>query len=133
MEQTTRQLVQATIASLASAREAIEGEFGLVGAPAIVHSVLKGLVPRQGQLSGGSEYFVHGIGYTVVFPNEGPAHIDGSNLGDLFSVYDLSFYLETSGIDPVPDIEELEAVLDDMVESGALRKAGPRKYLLSAR
>jgi hypothetical protein len=133
MEQAARRIVQASIASFVSAKEAMEAEFGLVGAPAIVHSVLKGTVPRQGKLRGGSEYFVHGIGYTVVFSDEGQAHIDGSDLGDLFSVYDLSFYMETSGVGPVSGIEELEAVLDGMVESGELRKAGPKKYFIGSR
>src|SRR3984893_9296948 len=127
MEQAARRLVQASIASFVSAKEAMEAEFGLVGAPAIVQSVLKGAVPRQGKLRGGAEYFGDGNGYTVVFSDEGQAHVDGSNLGALFSVYDLSFYMETSGVDPVPSIEELEAVLDDMAESGELRKAGPKK------
>lgn len=133
MEQTAQQLVQASIAAFAEAKAAMEVEFGLVGAPVIVRSVLKGAVPRHGKLRGGSEYFVHGIGYTVVYSGGGQAHIDGSQLGDLFSVYDLSFYMETSGIDPVPDIEELVAVLEGMTESGELRKAEPKKYFISGR
>jgi hypothetical protein len=132
MEQTAWRLVRASIASFSEAKEAMEAEFGLVGAPAIVHSVLKGAVPREGKLRDGSEYFVHGIGYTVVSSGAGQAHIDGSNIGDLFSVYDLSFYMETSGVDPVPDIEDLEAVLEGMAECGKLQKAGPKKYLISS-
>jgi hypothetical protein len=130
MEQNAWRLIQASIASFAEAKEAIEAEFGLAGAPAIVQSVLKGAVPRQGKLRDGSEYFVHGIGYTVVSSGEGQVHIDGSDLGDLFSVHDLYFYMETSRIDPVPGIEELEAVLEGMAESGKLRKAGPKKYFI---
>ena len=130
MEQAARQLVQASIAAFASAKAAMEAQFGLVGAPAIVRSVLKGMVPRQGKLRDGSEYFVHGIGYTVVFSDEGQAHID-EDLGDLFSVYDLSLHMQTSGVGPVPGIEELEAVLEVMTESGNLRKGGPKRYLIS--
>ena len=66
-----------------------------------------------------------------LFSDEGQAHIDSSNLGDLFSVYDLSLYMQTSGVGPVPGIEELEAVLEVMTESGNLRKAGPKRYLIS--
>ena len=44
----------------------MEAQVGWSGAPAIVRSVLKGMVPRQGKLRDGSEYFVHGTGYTVV-------------------------------------------------------------------
>lgn len=122
--------VQTVLVAFKAAKEAIETTFGVAGAPAVVGLVLKGFKPREGVCLNGLEYSVHGIGYTVVFPDEGQAHIDGSVDGDLFSVHDVSFFLESSGVDPVPDIEVLEVELEKLLRSGSLHKAGARKYLM---
>jgi hypothetical protein len=41
--------------------------------------------------------------------------------------------METSGVDPVPGHEELEAVLEGIVKSGEIREAGPKKYFIRSR
>ena len=54
----------------------------------------------------------------------------GSLEGDLFSLYDVLSYLETSEVHPLPDQAVLEAELERLVMSGLLRQAGRRKYLV---
>jgi hypothetical protein len=110
------------------ARAAMEATFGVTGAPAIVSAVLKGVRPRTGRCLNGLEYFVHGIGYTVVFPSGGQAHIDGGPTGDIFSVYDLSFFLETLDDDPVPSSEALTVELDALVSAGELSQVAVGKF-----
>ncbi|MEV8636329.1 hypothetical protein AB0395_32215 [Streptosporangium sp. NPDC051023] len=126
-----RDVIEAALASFAEAKAAIEETFGVVGAPEIVNAVLAGSRPRQGRCTNGLEYFVHGIGYTVVFPDDAQVHIDGDESGDdVFSLYDMLFFLENSG-KTSPSAREVQDLLDELVASDQLRRAGGDKFVVS--
>jgi hypothetical protein len=126
-------VIEAALASFAEAKAAIEETFCVVGAPEIVSAVLAGSRPRQGLCAGGLEYFVHGIGYTVVFPDGGQIHIDGDASGDdVFSCYDMSFFLESSSKASL-SAREIQDLLDELVGSDRLRRAGSKKFIVPSR
>jgi uncharacterized protein DUF6896 len=87
--------VEEALSSFVEAKAAMEGAFGTRGAAAVVRSVITRTQPRSGWLPDGREYFVHGIGYTVVLSDESPAHIDADESGqDIFSSYDMMYFLQ---------------------------------------
>lgn len=53
-------------------------------------------------------------------------HIDGSEAGDVLSVYDLHAFLESLGAAYVPDIESLRIVCRELESEGLLRGVGRR-------
>jgi hypothetical protein len=112
------------------ARSQMEASFNLNSTRAIVSAVNRGDKPRQGRLSNGLEYSVHGIGYTVTLPSGGEIHIDSAPDGDSFSVYDIRQFIETSGEERVPDIFEITNVFKQKVRNGELSAISERKYLL---
>lgn len=58
------------------------------------------------------------------------AHIDGRNAGDVFSLYDVSAFQETAGVNPLPDVTELESELSKLVDTGEIREASPKRYFV---
>ncbi|GAB3900338.1 DUF6896 domain-containing protein [Kibdelosporangium lantanae] len=125
-----RDAVEIALLSFAAGKASIEETFGVRGANQVVRAVLTGSRPRRGRCLDGREYFIHGIGYTVVFFDDGQVHIDGDvDDNDVFSSYDVSFFLKTSGIETVSD-REIRPLLDDLVDSGRLRINQRRKYIV---
>ena len=106
--------------------------FQLQSTAEIVSAVVRGEAPREGDLGNGYTYFVHGVGYTVVFPSEAQAHIDASDAGDMFTMYDVRHFLRTAEDPPmeVPDLDEIEAACDRLVEQGVLERTRPGDYVL---
>jgi hypothetical protein len=112
------------------ARLRIEATFGRESAKDIVSAVVQGAKPRERFITGGEEYFVHGIGYTVVLPNGGQVHLDSSRNGDILSVYDIQQFFTTSLVEAAPGIDEITSSCDELCMEGLLVKAEGRKYLL---
>jgi hypothetical protein len=118
------------LVSFAQARAAIKATFGVGSAPEIVAAVLHGERSRNGVCNNGWEYYVHGVGYTVVLPSGGQVHLDGSEQGDFFTAYDVSFFLETEeGLDKI-DAVTVKAWCETMCERNLLCRAGESKYSL---
>lgn len=111
------------VAAFRAAKAAIHATFGGTDATAIVRSVRQGDRPRNGHCANGWEYFVHGIGYTVVLPGGRQAHIDASKDGDVFTRYDIAFFAERD-VDP--------AELAALAASGTLRAAPGHRYFVDA-
>lgn len=122
--------MQEVIRVFSEARSKIEATFGRQSSEGIVSAVLRGEKPREGVVATGEEYFVHGIGYTVVLQNGGQVHLDSWEGGDILSIYDIQRFLVTSQADPVPDIDNITSACEDMCLEGLLVKAEGRKYLL---
>src|SRR5690606_35580889 len=101
-------------------RSAISQTFGVTSVPDIVQSVLSGEMPRQGFCSNGWSYFVHGVGFTVVTPEEGQIHMDGSPEGDCFSIYDMALFLETAEMVEQVDAAEVEKQCARLAELGEI-------------
>ncbi|MFG2532624.1 DUF6896 domain-containing protein [Streptomyces sp. NPDC048516] len=112
------------------AKKAIEKTFSASGAPEIVSAALNHRLPRNGTCSNGFAYSVHGIGYTVTFPDGGEVHLDGSRQGDCFTLYDLEFYFETSPKFEEMTIENIERECSLMVIQGVLQEVRTGVYLL---
>lgn len=124
--------VHAALASFVEARAALEETFGVAGAPSIVQEVLSGHQPREGRCRNGLEYFVHGIGYTVVLADGCPAHIDGSDHGDVFTAYDVRSFLSEC-IEEPPPVEIVNAELGELETAGALRRVDEMTYCMPDR
>lgn len=124
----TREAVTDVLASFVQAKQDIERTFGLASAADLVAAVLKGRKARVGRTLDGLEYFVHGIGYTVVVPSGGQAHFDSGDHGegDVFSAYDILLFMETSGHVPLPPVDGVKAVLNDLSSEGKLMRFGNR-------
>jgi hypothetical protein len=116
------------LALFLQAKRDLELTFSAGSASEIVSAVLKGQKTREGHTLNGLEYFVHGIGYTVVMSSGGNIHFDSGDRGegDVFSAHDIQFFLETSGRNPVPAIDEIKSVLNDLNSSGILSRYGNR-------
>jgi len=112
------------------ARSQMEHDFNAESTSTIISQVNRGEKPREGTLSNGLEYFVHGIGYTVTLPSGGQVHIDSAPEGDSFSVYDLQLFIETSGEEPVPGISAIADTCNEKVRDGELSSISEWKYLL---
>jgi hypothetical protein len=122
--------LEQVLESFSQAYAAILDTFRADSAPQIVSAVLKGEMPRNGSCINGWAYYVHGIGFTVVLPSGGQVHFDGSEQGDFFTVYDISFFLETAeGLDDV-DQSEIIKWCNAMCERKALRCLGGVRYSL---
>jgi hypothetical protein len=115
-----REAVVGALAAFVLAKSAIELTFDATSATEIVSAVLKGQKAREGRCVNGLEYFVHGIGYTVVTPSGGQVHYDSGDAGegDVFSANDIRFFLETSQHMPVPAIDDIKRILNDLRSSG---------------
>lgn len=112
------------------ASAAVKATFHADSASGIVAAVLQGERARNGVCDNGWEYFVHGVGYTVVVPSGGQVHFDGSVQGDFFTAYDMSFFSETvDGADKV-DVATVNVWCETMCERGSLRRVGKFKYSL---
>ena len=96
MNSTVRDRVTAALASFAEAKAAIESPFDVMSAAEIVSAVLQGRMPREGRCVNGLEYFVHGVGYTIMIDSGGQVHFDGGDggIGDVFSAYDIQEFLK---------------------------------------
>lgn len=130
MQSEVRQAVLAALNSFLQAKAAIERTFAAGSAPEIVAAVLQGRMPRQGRCDNGLEYFVHGVGYTVVTDSGGPVHIDGTEAGDVVSVYDLRAFFESAEIDHVPNVEDIRIACNELRSEGILHEVG-RRYSIS--
>jgi hypothetical protein len=120
----TREAVTGALVSFVQAKLDIELTFAVASAADIVSAVLKGRKACEGRTLNGLEYFVHGIGYTVVVSSEGHVHFDSGDPGegDVFSAYDILLFMETSGHLPLPAIEGVKSVLNDLSSEGALMR-----------
>jgi hypothetical protein len=122
-------LVLATLASFREAKVAIGTSFSADSAAEIVSAVVNGKMPRRGRCSNGLEYFVHGVGYTVITEAGGQAHIDSCGAdGDCFSVYDVRFFMETAGFETVPDIADIRSACQRLATSGVVRQLDPNRF-----
>ncbi len=94
MNDEARGAVVDALALFLQAKKDIELTFSVGSAAEIVSAVLKGRKAREGRTLSGREYFVHGIGYTVVMPSGGNVHFDSGDRGegDVFSVHDVRFF-----------------------------------------
>lgn len=128
MKKEAKGAVVDALALFLQAKKDIELTFSVESAAEIVSAVLKGRKAREGRTLNGLEYFVHGIGYTVVMPSGGNVHFDSGDRGegDVFSAHDIQLFLETSGHVPVPAIEEVKSTLSDLHSSGMLLRFGNR-------
>jgi hypothetical protein len=55
-------------------------------------------------------------------------HFDsgGADEGDVFSAYDIVFFIETSGHAPPPAVEDVKSVLEYLTSEGMLTQYGNR-------
>lgn len=125
--------VSGAIDGLLDARRLVADVFGVSSASSLVRRVLDGEIHRQGHLPNGLEYFVHGVGYTVVFDNGAQAHLDAcdsdSDGGDCFTVYDVRGFLQDTS-ERVPSLESVREVCDEWVARGQLGMSGGATYLV---
>lgn len=121
--------VRSAVASFFLARRLVADSFGTASASELVSAVLSGVHPRRGFCSNGWEYFVHGVGYTVVMPDGAQLHIDGSNSGDVLSLYDIRFYMESLDC-VVPSIDEVRRDCDLLATAGNLMQVDEVRYAL---
>lgn len=123
-----REAVMDALASFVQAKRDIELTFAAGSTEEIVSAVLKGRKAREGRTLGRLDYFVHGVGYTVVVPSGGQVHFDAGELGqgDVFSAYDIKVFLETSGNASQPDVESIKQVLMDLHSAEMLVRFGSR-------
>jgi uncharacterized protein DUF6896 len=122
--------VHVAISAFSEARAMMANYFDAISAEEIVSSVLNGHRPRAGELGDGATYFVHGIGYTVSLPPERAVHIDASDSGDSFSVYDVQSYLDDASQEPPLELAEITRALDSLVDQGLIRGRDGKNYLL---
>ncbi len=132
MNSEARDAVLAALASFAQAKAAMEETFRVRSAAEVVSAVLRGRMPREGHCLNGLEYFVHGIGYTVVTASGGQVHFDSGDevSTDVFSVHDIRAFLETSGYEYVPTIEDVRDALSQLELLGKVRRYGRRFAIL---
>ncbi|MDG4770308.1 hypothetical protein [Solwaraspora sp. WMMD792] len=123
-----REAVVRVLASFVQAKQEIERTFAVASAADIVSAVLRGRNAREGRTLSGLEYFVHGIGYTVVVQSGGQAHFDSGDTGqgDVFSAHDVLLFMETSGHMQLPAVSAVKSVLNDLSSEGALMRFGNR-------
>jgi hypothetical protein len=125
------EMVVAAVSKFLSARDCVEGTFGVRGAENIVAGVLRGDHHRKGTCADGSEYLVHGVGYTVVLLGGGQVHIDaGANGLDVITSFDIQFFLETAPPGVETDIVEIEEQCSLLVDRGFLGRVTSRRYSL---
>lgn len=124
------EVLDRALACFARARVAMRDSFGVNSAPEIVTVVLQGQRPRSGFCINGWEYFVHGVGYTVVLPSGGQVHFDGSAEGDFFTTYDVAFFTETDAQFDELDVATIRAGCEDMAERGFVCRLGGFRYSL---
>jgi hypothetical protein len=122
--------VREALTAFSAAQAMMVDHFAVATTDEIVSAVLSGDRPRAGELGGGATYFVHGIGYTVTLPPERLVHIDASDRGDSFSVYDVQQYLEDAGTGPTPDLAEITEALNSFVAKGLIGILKDAHYLL---
>jgi hypothetical protein len=128
--ETQLEMVERAIGGFSAASAAIKVTFNAESAPEIVSAVLKGRKPRNGVCDNGWEYYVHGVGFTVVLPSGGQAHFDGSKQGDFFTAHDIAFFLETAeGFDEI-SLQAIQSSCETMCERGIIRCLGDAKYSL---
>ncbi|MGY0234419.1 DUF6896 domain-containing protein [Longispora urticae] len=124
-------VVECALDSFRKAREHIFEAFGKPSASELVSAVLAGEIPRRGKLPNGLEYFVHGIGYTVVLGTGSHVHVDASEMGDSFSVYDIDFFFKSDDAEIIaPELLTITEICDRLVIGGTLGKVGERHYVL---
>ncbi|NIL58212.1 DUF6896 domain-containing protein [Salinispora arenicola] len=123
--------VSGAIDGLLDARRLVADVFGVSSASSLVRRVLDGEIHRQGHFPNGLEYFVHGVGYTVVFDNGAQAHLDAcdGDGGDCFTVYDARGFLQDTS-ERVPSLESVREVCDEWVARGQLGMSGEATYLV---
>lgn len=123
--------VSGAIDGLLDARRLVADVFGVSSASSLVRRVLDGEVPRQGHFPNGLEYFVHGVGYTVVFDDGAQAHLDAcdGDGGDCFTVYDVRGFLQDK-CEQVPSLESIREVCDEWVARGQLGVSGTATYMV---
>jgi hypothetical protein len=116
------------LASFVQAKQDIERTFAVASAADVVSAVLKGRKAREGRTLNGLEYFVHGIGYTVVVQSGGQVHFDSGDTGhgDVFSAHDVLLFMETSGDIQLPAVAAVKSALNDLSSEGALMRFGNR-------
>jgi hypothetical protein len=119
--------------SFTKASAAIRATFSADSAPQIVAAVLKGEMPRNGTCINGWDYYVHGVGFTVVLPSGGQVHFDGSAYGDFFTIHDVTFFLETSEELDEIGLPLVRAWCETMCEQNKLRCLGDAKYSLESK
>ncbi|MFC8850353.1 MULTISPECIES: DUF6896 domain-containing protein [unclassified Micromonospora] len=123
--------VSSAIDGLLHARRLVAEAFGVSSASSLVRRVLDGEVPRQGHFLNGLEYFVHGVGYTVVYDSGAQAHLDAcdGDGGDCFTVYDVRGFLRDT-CDQVPSLESIREVCNEWVARGQLSMSGEATYMV---
>jgi hypothetical protein len=121
--------IQSAVATFLQVRGLIADSLGSASATALVSAVLSGAVARRGTCKNGWEYFVHGVGYTVVTAAGGQVHIDGSDAGDVFSVYDIRFYLDGIGC-AVPSVDMIRRECDRLEASRSIERVDEIRYAL---
>jgi hypothetical protein len=123
--------VRSAVDAFYQARAVMADGFSVQSASAVVSAVLDGSKPRKGKCVNGWDYFVHGVGYTVVLPSEAQLHIDAGKSTDVISLYDIRFYLESLGCD-VPELADLRGQCEALVREGVLGALDGTKYELLA-
>ncbi|MDX6743538.1 DUF6896 domain-containing protein, partial [Actinocorallia sp. A-T 12471] len=105
---TDDQLISA-LAVFRAVRAEVEGHFGVAGAASLVQKVMRGEVQRMGRLPSGSQYSIHGVGYTVQLIGEVDVHLDAGPIDgmDVFTLYDLQNYFDDTNTIPTPGIDEI--------------------------
>ncbi|MGW0520429.1 DUF6896 domain-containing protein [Crossiella sp. NPDC003009] len=122
--------VERALAEFCAARSAIMETFAASVAPEIVSKVIDGEMAREGKCRNGLAYRVHGIGYTVTSASGGEIHFDGSDYGDFFTEYDVSFFMETSSSLRSMETSSVRAALELLCERGDIREVGVGKFSL---
>jgi hypothetical protein len=121
IEKDARAVAEA-IDAFAEARRQIGETFGTSTAAEVVTAVLRGGKARNGRCRDGSEYLVHGTGYSVVLPGGAQAHIDAhGDRSDRFTAWDIRMYLDDLIDGDVP-LDAVAEVCASYVRSGVLRR-----------
>jgi hypothetical protein len=85
----------------------------------VLHSVNRHIVPREGQLNDGTEFYFHGVGctfdaaHTTINMDFGPeGRIDGFSAGHLWQ------YMQDNGIETNLTLADVQKAIGDLVAGG---------------
>lgn len=119
--------VSSAVAEFVNVRKLMADSFGVASAPALVSAVLSGKMERRGACVNGWQYLIHGVGYTVVTAGGGQVHIDGSDVGDVFTLYDIRSYLDSIGC-TVPGLDVIRQECDRLASCQILERVDEIRY-----